>query len=482
MNDSGSNLNTHSNQLNPNIVKRNLNIHQNQNNNNNNRNSPNSQYQGHFLYSSQPHTSPLLHTFNSEWIDTPDNSPSRVKFYNQEMSATTTVADNGASQTEEMKPPQIHQKFETPSKAKAAISFITPVSDAKINETIVINDNHIGKSPSPQEEAPKHEVRNMDIFWSMLNNITGKDKFAKVSQYTLRLLIYHANQANDYLSDDTINFNIISKRYNSKEKRLNLIRNFLNHPQNFIRIIVILVCSIFTSRFKGMVGGLGMYRQFLRFGKTPFRVRDLFNKFSSNVSTNSKTGFIEITNLGEYFNRKTLGDIISLYYGINDEALLLFKLNFLRNKTLNQFVARHESLAWYYDSILGIYESYERVQKFGQQEMDLKIQIQVKNKARVLSKQLLGTNSLNYVEGFPQGDDKKDVQLLKEIQFKKYNSYIDIYKWLSDFIFDTYTVFNIALPFDTIQIWLGITASSLSTLKLYRETKNRLINESSKKL
>ena len=128
--------------------------------------------------------------------------------------------------------------------------------------------------------------------------------------------------------------------------------------------------------------------------------------------------------------------------------------------------------------MLGIYNAYGRLQKLSQQEMDLKIQIQVKSKARLLSKQLLGASS---IEGLSHEDDTKDAQQLKEIQFKKYNSYIDIYKSLFDFIFNTYTVFNMALPFDTLQLWMGISASSLSILKLYRETRKRLIAESLRK-
>ena len=74
-------------------------------------------------------------------------------------------------------------------------------------------------------------------------------------------------------------------------------------------------------------------------------------------------------------------------------------------------------------------------------------------------------------------NNTEDAKLLDEIQFKKNNAWIDIYKNLSDLAFNTYTVFQIKLPFDTWQIWMGISASVLSTIKLYRETKRTMIEK-----
>ena len=112
--------------------------------------------------------------------------------------------------------------------------------------------------------------------------------------------------------------------------------------------------------------------------------------------------------------------------------------------------------------------------------MDLKIQIQVKNRAKALSKQLLIGEStiLNTHVGGVSRDDKT---LLNNIQFKKNNAYLDIYKNISDLVFNSYTVFRLTLPFDTLQIWMGISASVLSTVKLYRETKKQLIEKEMKK-
>lgn len=114
--------------------------------------------------------------------------------------------------------------------------------------------------------------------------------------------------------------------------------------------------------------------------------------------------------------------------------------------------------------------------------MDLKIAIQVRNKAKILSKQLLGgADILNLTSStYNSSSNSEDELKLKDIMFKKTNCWIEIYKLLADLGFNTYSVFSIALPFQTWQIWMGIAASGLSTIKLYRETKDRMIKEQEK--
>ncbi|EMG50120.1 hypothetical protein G210_4871 [Candida maltosa Xu316] len=367
-------------------------------------------------------------TFNSEWLEeedededndddfssSPINSPSKLsKVYRQQstllqhqyqqqqqlhqqhqediefgnkMSATITVN-------------QSHSKFETPSKASPIVNYITPTSNQKHDATTISIDevrslNNLSVTPTPHPV-----ISNWTIFWSMLNDIVGKDKLAKVGQYTLRLLIYHATKSQDYLSDEKFNIKLINATYNDREKKLDLLKNFIKHPANFIKIIVIMFLSTFTERAAGMVSGLSMYRQFLRFGKTPFRIRDLLVKFKDAL-INANFEVTDPKVRSTLFNRKTLGQFFSLYYGINDESILLYKLNVLSDPSYKKFVTRHESFGWYCETWLALYNAYENLQNLTQQEMDLKIQIQVKKRAKQLSKQLLlngnttGTNNL----------------------------------------------------------------------------------------
>lgn len=421
------------------------------------------------IFNAQGIPIPLIQSFNSEWIDTPSNSPSPRKNSPINMSSVATIIEEKSGHI------TLHaasgDSQETP-KTNNHGSYITPISDLK-RKAYVYSNGMSKHSSINDRELKKNPVSNFDIFWKMLNTIVGKDKMAKFGQYVLRLLIFHARQTERYLSDDLINIDAINGRFNDRNKKLRLFRNFIRHPRNFIRIITILCCSTFINRFSGFVSGLSMYRQLLRFGKTPFRVRNLSHKvLSVKQEKNSNRGLLAFKQ--EFLNRKTLGELIGLYYGINDEMLLLYKMKFLTNKSLRKVVARHELLAWYYDAILGLYNACDKLRQLNQEEMDLRIQIGVKAKAKALSKELLANNSMHNHYFMNYTDDNTDSKQLEEVSFNKTNAYIDLMKWLADFIFNSYNIFHLALPFATLQIWMGIMASSLSTMKLYRETRKKI--------
>lgn len=329
----------------------------------------------------------------------------------------------------------------------------------------------------PPERRSARKVHAMDVLWSMINDITGKDKLAKFGQYTLRLLLHHSTKTQNYLSDDVVNIKLINMTYKDNGKMLDLVMSFLRNPRTFAKVIVILICSVFNLRFEAAVPALGMYRQFLRFGKSPFRIRGLFNKVSEYSYLDPITQTWKLNE--KLFSNATLGEVVSLYYSLNDEALLLYKLKFLRNPTLRKFVGKHESYAWYCDSWLALYNAWNNLNHLSQKEIDVKIQIQVKKRARAISKQLLGGTALYNPETGSSmvDDDSEDAQALKEIQFRKTNAMLDIYKTISDIVFNSYTVLNVPLHFATIQIWMGISASLLSSIKLFREKKRLLVKD-----
>ncbi|CUM63765.1 uncharacterized protein PRCAT00001349001 [Priceomyces carsonii] len=415
-----------------------------------------------YLFSTQASESPV-HAFNSEWIDTYDTP---VKTKTETEQSRNSKNNFGTAQH------PIDQKFETPMKAKSSVTMVTPVSELKQEDVVVSGKSRLA---TPELAGKKPKVTFWDVIWVLMNDMAGKDKMAKICQYSLRLTLHYTKEVLSYMSDDLLNITVIRQRYNNTEKQLELMKNFFKHPSDFMKIVTLLTCSILRSRLTGVVNGISIYRQFGRFGKTPFRIRNLIKKLQSNYDPNTRT--LNINNLAK---SSTISDITSLYYGINDETLLLFKLKFFTNKRFRAFASRHETLAWFHESVINLYILYEKLKLLSQQEMDLKIQIQVKNKAKSLSKQLLGGLSSHQLE-YPltEGDD---IKLLKDVQFKKHNAYLDVYKYLSDFVFTFYPTFGLPLPFSTLQIWLGISAATFSTLKLYREAKKKLLDLAKKKM
>lgn len=339
----------------------------------------------------------------------------------------------------------------------------SPRADVHLSKT------ELAEPTPPPESTERRQVAPIDVFWAMVNDITGKDKLAKFGQYSLRLVLYHLKQAEAYLSDEKLNMRLIGKTYHGLAKILDLVVNFLRNPRAFARVLLILVCSTLTLRLSAIAPALGSYRQLLRFGKSPFRIVALFKKIRQHTYLDKATGAYRI--LKKLFTKSTLGELIALYYSFNDDLGLLFRLKFLRNKTWKGLATRHEAYAWYCDSWLAMYNAWADLQDLSRQEMDLEIQIRVKERARAISKELLGGTVL---QSTSLDDETNDRHMLNEIKFKKSNAVLDIYKTLSDIIFNTYTVFNVDLHFATVQIWMGISASFLSSVKLYRQKRKML--------
>lgn len=354
----------------------------------------------------------------------------------------------------------------TPSRVPLKGVFTTPGKNPH-NTANSVPQSGLSPEAAANEKPSARHVHTADVLWAMLNEVAGKDKMAKFGQYSLRLLLHHSRKTQDYFSDDYVNIKVINATYASNKKVFDLILNFIRNPRAFARVVVVLTCSVFSSRLAGMVPALGLYRQLMRFGKSPFRIRSLLRQVGRNLYKDEATNTWKINE--RLFSKSNLGDLIGLYYNINDDSQLLYKLKFLRNGTWKAITGRHESYAWYCDSWFALYNAYNNLQRLSHQEMDMRIQIQVKKRSRTLSRQVLGGNALQSVA--VSDDDAKDTKILREIQFHITNAKLDIYKTLSDIIFNSYTVFNLALPFDTLQMWMGISASLLSSIKLYREKK-----------
>lgn len=398
--------------------------------------------------------------YSSEWEETfHSTSPLKSKMY------VSTQIDSTPSKRSVRTAP-IHMV--TPAKLTGNGGTATPLSAQIIPKADLC-------APTPPPVSTTNKVSLIDVFWAMVNDLTGKDKLAKFGQYSLRLVLYHAQNTQKALSDDVVNIKSISKTYELNEKILDLLKNFVQNPRAFARVLVILICSVLHSRLSSVVPALGLYRQLLRFGKSPFRINSLYHKLCTNVYVDKLSGSWRISE--RFFTKSTLGEVIALYYSVNDELNLLYKLNFLKNPTWKRIAMDHEAYAWYCDSWFALYNSYNSLQKLSHQEMELKIQIQVKKRSRALSRQLLGGTALLNLNSSLDDDSSLDAHLLKEIYFKKTNAHLDIYKALSDIAFNSYTVFNLKLHFATVQIWMGISASFLSSVKLYREKKRAMTHE-----
>lgn len=379
-------------------------------------------------------------------------------------------------------------------------------------ETITINP--ASHELDHQNEEASKQVTSWDIWWSMILTVLGKDKMARMAQYLLRLIVYYANKSETYLSDESINLQLILNRYNDREKQLNIFRNLFKHPQNFARIATILGCHVLQQRVKAVVPALSLFRQMLRTGKSPFRIRNLVVALKNAIAPDGSS-----INWQKLLVKKNISDLTGLYYNICDEYLLLYKLKLVHNREMHTWASRHEMIAWFVETCFALNTTWKNLQELSEEEMDLKIQSQVKQRARVLSRLILGSGSavINHnttttnnnnnnnnsgnvaatttqIEGLIPGsgsnsmsssimssyltheDSKEELKQMKDLQFKKYSNYMDLYKLISDFAFCFYLVFKVPLPFGSLQIILGVMSSSFSLHKIYREQRKKLVD------
>lgn len=318
-------------------------------------------------------------------------------------------------------------------------------------------------------------VSNWDVLWAIVSTVLGKDKLAKFGQYTLRLVLLHASDAESALANDRDSALRFADQFNrtAASKKIALVRSLARNPRAFARTILVLASQLIQTRLRGMWQGLGAFRHFLRFGKSPFKARALFLKLCKAIHFKATSDTLLHIDYPQLVNRTVLGEAFGLYYNLADDTSLLFRTGLLRDPSLRRFAARHEARAWYYDTLLALYNAYEKYTQLQAQETALEIQIQVKRQSRLFSRQVLSSISPTRPTDIPYSSPE-DTARMREITFAKTNAQLDILKNLSDLVFNLYTVFDIPLPFRTLQIWMGISASLFSLVKMFRETRERL--------
>ncbi|GME92326.1 hypothetical protein B5S29_g4071 [[Candida] boidinii] len=373
----------------------------------------------------------------------------------------------------------------------------------------------------------KKKISNVDVLFKLFDLLSGKDKLGKVIQYGLRIIMYYvinlknSNYLKNLENESILNYN------NNNNKGLNLILNLINNS----KFILLILLNQFEKRSIGLINALSIYRQLLRAGKTPLKVIRLFNKSkftlsklinstyykqNNNNNSNILTNSINIISK-DWINESTFNDLTSLYYSWFDESLLAFKLGLLSNKKYRKISSDHEAIAWYILIINGLRKEYNKLNQLNIKENQIKINYQVKKRAKALmySMQNNNNNNSNSSNGnlllqspisspsklnnyyqyqspsirskSPNGQsvisngtitttatniDKE----LEEIYKEKYMVQLELFKLSCDFIFDTISVFDIKVsqPFHLI---FGFGAGFTSLSKIWMDVRENLENE-----
>lgn len=289
--------------------------------------------------------------------------------------------------------------------------------------------------------AEKTVVPPSKIMLSLLNTLVGKDKIAKTAQYALRILLLYT-------------------------------KSFLGSKQKSLRVgklnqILLVLCKEFQDRSTGVVAGLSLYRQLLRFGKTPFRVQGLYGKLKSS-------------SLKVWQTEESLGDVIDLYYGVCDEILLLFKMGALRSGKLRQLAGKHEMYSWYYDIILGLKQTYCKLKEVERREMAIKIRLQVKQRAKkfllespLSPAQSPSASQIHSPSLSSSGQLSPLPKELIDIGEERRLLRIDLMRLMCDFSFNSVDIFNLKVP-QSLYLLFGLTSGSLGLTKAWIAMERQL--------
>lgn len=310
-------------------------------------------------------------------------------------------------------------------------------------------------------------IAKFDIFKNVLGKLGGKDRIAKILQYVLNLLKYYLTNTRRFLIDTKFENLSLDPRLHYK------------NPLKYFKLLIFLNSTMLERKIFDITKNISIFRQMLRFGGTPYRIRQFLIKFNKFI----KSGPTNLINIYKFWiNEDSLGDFIDLYYGICDEIILLYKLNVFTIPNFKTFIGKHEAYSWYMDILLGLKKNYNKLQENRNKQLQLNIQNQVKQKASLLSKRLMdsiGNNSPMKSQILREFNTKSPIlsnQYDLEIEALKHEERIimtDLVRLSFDFVCDSIDIFKLELN-PSVYLICGAISGSFGLSKVWMMSKREL--------
>lgn len=320
-----------------------------------------------------------------------------------------------------------------------------------------------------QSTTTTKAVAKFDIYKDVLGKLGGKDRIAKVLQYVLNLLKYYLENTRRYLIDEKFTNLSLDPRLHYKQ------------PLQYIKLVIFLNSTMLEKKFSEITKNISIFRQTLRFGGTPYRLRNFISKINTFLFNKHSLSLKNFQNT--FLTKDALHEFVSLYYGICDELVLLYKLQVFSNINLKQFLSQQEAYAWYCDILLGLDANYTKLQENRNKQLQLNIQHQVKHRASQISKKLIESMS---------GTSPIKSQILREFNSKspavmsngmaleleklKHEERIimtDLIRLTFDFCCDSIEVFKLKLD-PVVYLICGAISGSFGLTKVWLMSKREL--------
>jgi hypothetical protein len=327
-------------------------------------------------------------------------------------------------------------------------------------KAIPLDDNDqetLSLSQELHDKELRQVISKFDLFKLLLSKVGGKDRLAKVSQYSLNLIKLYLINTRRFIVDEKFN-NL------SPDPRLHY-----KTPIKYVKLLLFLNSTMVEKKIFEVTKNISAFRYALRFGGTPLRVRAFLGKLDSFMKAPTWDNFSSI-----YLNEDFLGDFIDLWYGIFDELELLFKINVLTSPQFKSFVTRQGALAWYADILLGLKKNWCKLRANRERQLQINIQHQVRQRASILSKRLvenIGSTPLRQ-QLMREFSNKSPVEgrglvdKLKSLRNEERIILLDLVRLSFDLVCDTIDVFDVKLP-PAVYLVSGLISGSCGLSKVW---------------
>lgn len=402
------------------------------------------------------------------------------------------------------------------------MSFLQPVLPAPTAEMQTIE--HI-----PRQLRVKNPS-NFEIFHACVNDLTGKDKLAKIAQYFLRLMTSANNihglgnpkiarsfvtTKSETLSidDSTVIDSDASAIINTTSitYMLPLIAKLLSKSSTLlskskIQKMILLVLAFFTKKLSGLLEGLNIYRHLLRAGTIPFRVWKFTNhiRYSLNILLDKSKldgPAFRLEKVVQYWTTKDMiSQIANFWYAISDEILLIYRFKILLHgpnngkysNALFAWAEDHELYSWMATILLGLNNDWNKwlVLKSKESRIILNEKVKARTKRIVGNLKLKSSNTSgnnNRISSpdientdYDEDDDNEFDSLyhnqLMKIHHEMRTVYINSIRLSCDMIFDAKYIFHWDM-YPPLHLSLAFTSGCLGLVNVWRSQRDRLLKE-----
>lgn len=288
------------------------------------------------------------------------------------------------------------------------------------------------------------------VFNACVNDLTGKDKLAKVVQYGIRLL-----------TD---------------------VYGVCREGRNQGRLVDVL--GYLTKRLALLLQGLNIYRHVLRAGTVPFRLWKLVRhlKYSLRVLLDHSKEFstaMKVEKVVQYWTRREMfSELINLWYALSDEMLLLFRFKLLSrekeggwkvSEKLFYWAEDHELYSWMALIINGLYNDWKKLAVLKEKETS------------IILNQRVRARTVKIVNGLHKGQFQLPVDVgdescqLAEIRREMRTIYINAVRLSCDFLFDGKYIFRWDM-YKPLHTSLGLMSGILGVVNTWRNQREKLKN------